>query len=109
MFALFGFGGQTIYNILDTQHTSSLAPDAPRKPNFAQRFAAMRWSPVSLLSDADYENMLREKALKFDVEIALLDDRIADLKVKAARMELDAKAAAVDEGGLSPGVRGGEK
>ena len=86
MFGIFGYGGQTLYNFLDNEHTSKLSPEAVHKPNMFQRFASLKWSPVSVLSDTEYEAMLREKVLKFDVEIALLDDRIAVLKKQAERL-----------------------
>ena len=37
-------------------------------------------SPVKSLSDKEYEDLLLDKLLKVDVEIALLDDQIADLR-----------------------------
>jgi len=40
-------------------------------------------SPMKSLSDEQYEDLLRDKLLKVDVEIAMLDDQIADLRVAA--------------------------
>ena len=83
MFALFGYAGQSIYNILDRRHTASVET-AVKQPSLLQRAASSRWSPVTVLSDADYEGMLQEKILKLDVEISLVNDRIAELKQKDA-------------------------
>ncbi len=43
-----------------------------------RRIAAI--SPMKSLSDQEYEGLLREKLLKVDVEIAVLDDQIASLR-----------------------------
>lgn len=77
MFSLFGFAGQSLYNYLDAQHS---AVATQPKENFMQRLAKKKWSPMSVLSDEDYEAMLQEKMLRLDVDISLLDDRIAQLK-----------------------------
>ena len=37
-------------------------------------------SPMKSLSDKEYEDLLLDKLLKVDVEIAVLDDQIADLR-----------------------------
>lgn len=58
---------------------SSPPTNAEREP-FWTRLARQRWSPVRALSDEEYIEMLREKMLKVDVEIAILDDKIAELR-----------------------------
>ncbi|KIW63670.1 hypothetical protein PV04_08655 [Phialophora macrospora] len=50
---------------------------------FRNKIAAL--SPMKSLSDQEYEDLLLDKLLKVDVEIAVLDDQIADLQ--AARMQ----------------------
>lgn len=52
---------------------------------FWTRVARQRWSPVRVLSDEEYIEMLRERMLKVDVEIAILDDKIAELRVQQER------------------------
>ncbi|KAL5468276.1 hypothetical protein PMIN07_002962 [Paraphaeosphaeria minitans] len=47
---------------------------------FMQRIAKSKWSPMKVLSDEEYEEMMRERILKVDVEIALLKDSIEALK-----------------------------
>jgi hypothetical protein len=39
-----------------------------------------KFNPVQSLSDEQYESLMRDKLLKIDVEIALLDDQIAKLQ-----------------------------
>lgn len=82
MFSLFGFGGQYIFNMLDKSHTA--AANAEPRPNFWQRAAKSKWTPFTVLSDAEYQTMLEEKMFKVDVELALIDDRIKALREQAA-------------------------
>ncbi len=46
--------------------------------SITSRLAAL--SPMKSLSDKEYEDLLHDKLLKVNVEIALLDDQIADLR-----------------------------
>ena len=80
MFSLFGAGGQTLYNVLDSSHTAKVEAGPVEKRTLTQWVAAQRWSPFSILTDAQYEDILRDKILKLDVEIAIVDDKIAALK-----------------------------
>lgn len=41
-----------------------------------------KYSPVQLLSDGEYEEMMREKLLAVDTDLALLDERIEAVKVE---------------------------
>lgn len=81
MFSLFGWAGQSLYNKLDARNTrrvqasnSLTATGGP--PNILQKLASMKYSPMKILSDAEYETMLQEKLLHVDAEIALLDEKI---------------------------------
>ena len=115
MFSLFGWAGQSLFNELDARHTqkihSSIAsstaepvseaqptsprPAAPFTPtNFLQRIAAMKYSPIQNLSDADYETMLQERLLRVDAEIALVDE-----KIEMVKQELEKGRAAGDGAG----------
>ncbi|KAH0026927.1 hypothetical protein KCU78_g4176, partial [Aureobasidium melanogenum] len=82
MFSLFGFLGQTVSNSYDK--TELPASDEPQL-NFWQRFASLKWMPVTVLKDGEYEDMLRERQLKLEAEIALVDERIAALKAQHAQ------------------------
>ncbi|KAF6822922.1 hypothetical protein CMUS01_10894 [Colletotrichum musicola] len=42
------------------------------------------WSPLKKLTDDEYREMIDEKMLKIDVEIALVDDKIAELRASKA-------------------------
>jgi len=39
-----------------------------------------KWSPMQRLTDKDYVRLLEEKILRFDAEIAIIDESIASLK-----------------------------
>ena len=82
MFSLFGFLGQTVSNSYDKNDLP--ASDEPQL-NFWQRFASLKWMPVTVLKDGEYEDMLRERQLKLEAEIALVDERIEALKVQHAQ------------------------
>jgi hypothetical protein len=45
-----------------------------------QRLAESKWIPLRTLSDEEYRGMLGEKLLSVEAEIALLDDKIAELE-----------------------------
>lgn len=80
MFSLVGATGQAIVN--STQGTPGEVKQE-KKSIFQSS-----WSPLKKLSDDEYRHMLDEKMLKIDVEIALIDDKIAELRAsKAAEAE----------------------
>lgn len=45
-----------------------------------QRMAESKWIPLRSLSDQEYREMLSEKLLSIEAEIALLDDKIEELE-----------------------------
>lgn len=79
MFSLFGFLGQTATDYYDK--TDMPVSDEPQL-NFWQRFASLKWMPVTVLKDGEYEDMLRERQLKLEAEIALVDERIEALRAQ---------------------------
>lgn len=95
MFTLYGWGGQRIYNYLDARNTkqlwerAQLDPEERNKPRgpLMQRFLQSKWSPVTPLSDEQYENILREKILQVEAEIAIVDDRIEEFRKKAIELQ----------------------
>lgn len=72
---LLGFAGQYGYNVFSGRTTSE-----SEKGSLLQRFAAMKWVPLKSLSNQEYENMLNEKILSTEAEIAIIDERIAALR-----------------------------
>ena len=84
MFALFGAAGQSIYHLLDASHTAMVTRDVSTSPtesaSFLKWITEKKWSPIKPLTDEEYENMLREKLLRVDAELAILDDDIEKVK-----------------------------
>ena len=88
MFTIFGYVGQTVYSVLDARHSEQVASDARaevegKKNNgksFWAKLLGMKWSPVTVLSNEEYANILKEKLLRVDAEIALLDEEVERLQ-----------------------------
>ncbi|KAI4265173.1 MAG: hypothetical protein L6R38_009606 [Xanthoria sp. 2 TBL-2021] len=102
MFSLFGFAGQYVYNALDARHHNSHgaiptattqtkptsksdhgsigAQDAKPEEPLWKRVLNSKWSPMKVLSDEQYEKMLREKLLRVEAELAIVDEDIEKVK-----------------------------
>ncbi|KAK4106343.1 hypothetical protein N658DRAFT_512207 [Parathielavia hyrcaniae] len=74
MFSLFGAGGQAIANWRTASAAESSATDTK-----SGRGLWSKWSPITPLSDKDYEKILEEKLLRVEADIALIDDRIKEI------------------------------
>ncbi|KAF2157199.1 hypothetical protein K461DRAFT_289540 [Myriangium duriaei CBS 260.36] len=85
MFSLFGGLGQSVYNLMDSRNAAKMEAGGD-KETLTEWVAKQKWSPFSILTDAQYESILREKILKVDVEIALIDDRIREMQAKGSAM-----------------------
>ncbi|KAJ5098115.1 hypothetical protein N7532_005116 [Penicillium argentinense] len=77
IFSILGFGGQSVFNKVDAWQMGRA--QTLSKP-FAQRMAESKWIPFRHLSDEEYRNMLNEKLLSVEAEIALLDEKIEELE-----------------------------
>ena len=86
--SLFGTAGQWAYN--STFGSPKLESEEPKK-NFWQRVGERSWSPMKVLSNEEYAAMLRERQLKVDVEIAVIDEKIAALKKEMEENEATLK------------------
>jgi hypothetical protein len=76
MIGLIGLAGQTGHNLFsETQRSES----SPRR-SVMQRLTESKWAPLKALSDQQYEEMLQQKLLKIDVELSMIDEKIATLK-----------------------------
>lgn len=42
--------------------------------------AKKSWSPITVMTDAEYADLLRERLVKVEAEIAVIDDKIAELR-----------------------------
>lgn len=87
---LFGFAGQYGFHVLSDRSAANAG-----KGSLLQRFSEMKWSPLKPLSNQDYEQMLNEKLLSTEAEIAIIDERIVALK--------SSEAARASTSAISPG------
>lgn len=55
-----------------------------------ERIAESKWIPIRSLSDEQYKQMLNEKLLAVEVEIALIDDRIEELRSQSPQNQTSA-------------------
>lgn len=70
--SLFGAGGQALVNWR--------AERAARNPPKSSDVGFWeRWSPLTQLSDQDYEKILEERLLRAEADIAIVDDHIKEL------------------------------
>lgn len=76
MFALLGATGQYLYNVADARNSALAGKPECKESSWLDS----KWSPMKVLSDQDYENMLREKLLRVNAEIALVDESIEALR-----------------------------
>ncbi|KAJ6062089.1 uncharacterized protein N7446_006209 [Penicillium canescens] len=77
IFSLLGYCGQSVFNRVDAWQMANANNSS--KP-LVQRMAESKWIPLRTLSDEEYRGMLGEKLLSVEAEIALLDDKIAELE-----------------------------
>jgi len=66
------------------------------EPTLMQRVAKSRWSPMSILTDEEYEKMMGERLLRVEADIALIDDKIEGLRKE--QKELDVQKERVQLG-----------
>ncbi|KAI4168187.1 MAG: hypothetical protein LQ343_006573 [Gyalolechia ehrenbergii] len=95
MFSLFGFAGQHLYNALDSRQSSRIlssptstqgdvpSENAVRDQPRWKRILNSKYSPMKVLSDEQYEEMLREQLVRVDAEIALVDEEIEKVRATA--------------------------
>ena len=57
-----------------------------RKP-FWRRVADSKYSPMKVLSDEEYEKVLRDKLVEVEAEIALIDEDIDKIQSQAERAD----------------------
>ena len=84
MFGIFGALGQTSYNAFDASRLAKLnlevSSQLEDRKSLWHRMAQSKWSPIQVLPDEEYEQILKEKILKIDVDLAMLEEDIEKLK-----------------------------
>jgi hypothetical protein len=85
MFSLFGAGGQVIVNWRESKAAN--APPVPEKEKNKGFWA--KYSPLTKLTDQDYEKILEERLLRTEAEIAVVDDHIKELRESERQAKLE--------------------
>ena len=84
MFTLFGYVGQTVYNKLDAKYSEQVAvgmrDEKEEKRGLWNKVAEMKWSPMKKLSDEEYGNLLKERLLRIEADIALVDEELEKVR-----------------------------
>ena len=76
MIGLISLAGQGGYNMISAAQKSGSGPHR----SIMQQLTDSKWVPLKSLSDQQYEEMLMQKLLKIDVEVSLIDEKIANLE-----------------------------
>lgn len=104
VFSLVSYMGQTGFNIAENWHQENAGKEETpnRSKSILERMADSKWIPLKALSDDDFRDILKEKVLGIEVEIALLDDKIKSLEDEraASTIQKDVRSGQ-DEGGKS--------
>ncbi|KAL7935179.1 hypothetical protein V8C35DRAFT_298711 [Trichoderma chlorosporum] len=79
MWGVLGAGGQMVANGLSNRK--------PKTKDENDSWFRSKWSPLKKLTDQEYIDMMEEKILRVDVDIALIDDRIAELRTMDQKAE----------------------
>lgn len=85
MFSVLGAGGQAIAN----WRAAKVAEAANAPPTPTTKGFWSRWSPITPLSDQDYEKIIEERLLRVDADIALVDDHIKELRESESQTKKD--------------------
>ena len=101
MFAIFGWSGQSVYNVLDARHTRQVFHEREKASlgvrdedlslwrRFVEWLAAPEntWSPLKKLTDQDYEDMLQEKLIGVEADLAIIDEEIERVRREGSGKE----------------------
>ncbi|MCJ1371949.1 hypothetical protein MMC20_003169 [Loxospora ochrophaea] len=80
VFSVLGLVGEKTYQYLDGKHSRSIDPALESGSSIWQKIAIMKWSPMKILSDEEYEEMLRQKLLRVNAEVSVIEDDIESLR-----------------------------
>ena len=74
--AVVGASGQGIFNMLDARHTEAQGIEGKQDGGILQKVVESGWTPFKVLTDENYADMVRERILKLDAEIAVAKDEM---------------------------------
>lgn len=87
VWAVIGGTGQGVAN--------RIAAYEPKVKDENDSWFRSKWSPLQKLTDQEYIDMMEQKKFKVDVDIALIDDRIAELR--AAHSDVKTRDERIDK------------
>ncbi|GAB7363983.1 hypothetical protein MBLNU230_g4543t1 [Neophaeotheca triangularis] len=93
MFGVFGWMGQALYDRWDGR----VETESEGKGGFLRWLAERKWSPVTVMKEGEYEALLRKKMLNVEVELAVVEDKIAALREQQAKQEAQEQQALSSE------------
>ncbi|KAB8296129.1 hypothetical protein EYC80_008922 [Monilinia laxa] len=82
VFGAAGYVGQKIYDAVDERKLEEMRLEEDGKKNSEESWVDSKWVPWKKLTDDEYEGMLKERLLKVDAEIAILDENLESLKAQ---------------------------
>jgi hypothetical protein len=91
--SLFAGTGQAVTNRI------SASKSAESRENGG--FLSSKWSPIKKLSDDEYRELIETKILHVDTDIALIDEKISELRVADEEQKVD-KAKDLPSGTETP-------
>lgn len=71
VFSLLGLGGAALQNRIKSKEQSE---------SWFRKVIDGKWSPITRITNEDWERILEEKLLRVETEIAVLDDSIEELR-----------------------------
>ncbi|RDA89894.1 hypothetical protein CP533_6252 [Ophiocordyceps camponoti-saundersi (nom. inval.)] len=74
-YGLLGGGGQMVTNLI--------ASRPPKPPQEKRSWLQSKWLPMRILSDEEYEESINEAILRVEADIAICDERIAQIRASA--------------------------
>ena len=77
MIGLIGCAGQSGYETFSEKKSDINSVDS--RP-LMERLSESKWMPLKSLSNEKYAQMLNDKLLRLEVEISMIDDKIANLQ-----------------------------
>jgi len=80
VWGLVGTGAQYLYAIADERHSENVQQPVVGTEGFWEHAFRSGWSPVKRLTHAEYKQMLEEKLLGVEADIALIEEEIEALR-----------------------------
>ena len=86
-FSAAGYVGQRLYDVYDRRKNQRPFTESINMGSSSiwDSIFTSRYSPIKKLSDAEYADVMKDKLIQIEAEIAITDDEIAKLKAEEAR------------------------